>query len=297
MTNTILVPIDGSEQGYGGLEYSLVSFPDATITALHVIDAGRGRQEVGYDIGVSRSWEQRARDTADRLLNRAREQADRHGIEIRTETTMGDPHREILEHIAVRDVDHVVMGSHGESPITRPFVGRVTEAVVRRAPQSVTVVHETPDELRSRDLPGRILVPIDGQERATAALEYALTQFPDAVECTALHVIDAPFDLTEEQITGTYLEPVLDELREEADEILSAAASNATELDGEIETATAFASPASGIVEYAVEHGMDQIVMGKHGRSTVSRLLLGSVAEAVSQRSPISVTLVDGNGE
>ncbi|WP_459890603.1 universal stress protein [Halostagnicola bangensis] len=64
----------------------------------------------------------------------------------------GRPHTEILP-VANTDIDHIVMETHGESPITRSFLGRVSEAVVRRAPVSTTIVPETTTVLRDRDCP------------------------------------------------------------------------------------------------------------------------------------------------
>jgi len=53
--------------------------------------------------------------------------------------------------------------SHGESPITSPFLGHVSEAVVRRAPVSTTtIVPESTAALRERDIPGEVLIPVDG---------------------------------------------------------------------------------------------------------------------------------------
>lgn len=51
-------------------------------------------------------------------------------------------------------------------------------------------------------------------------------------------------------------------------------------------------SPIAHIGEYAKEKGIDLIVMGTHGRSGVSHLLLGSVAENVVRRAPCSVLTV-----
>ena len=51
-------------------------------------------------------------------------------------------------------------------------------------------------------------------------------------------------------------------------------------------------SPIAHIVEYAKETGSDLIVMGTHGRSGFSHLLLGSVAENVVRRAPCSVLTV-----
>ncbi len=43
--------------------------------------------------------------------------------------------------------------------------------------------------------------------------------------------------------------------------------------------------PATEIVRLAEEQGADMIVMGTHGRTGLSRLLMGSVAEAVVRRA------------
>jgi nucleotide-binding universal stress UspA family protein len=46
------------------------------------------------------------------------------------------------------------------------------------------------------------------------------------------------------------------------------------------------------IIDTATETGCDLIVMGTHGRSGVTRLLMGSVAEEVSRRAPCAVVTV-----
>ena len=51
-------------------------------------------------------------------------------------------------------------------------------------------------------------------------------------------------------------------------------------------------SPIAHIVEYARATGIDLIVMGTHGRSGFSHLLLGSVAENVVRCAPCSVLTV-----
>lgn len=47
--------------------------------------------------------------------------------------------------------------------------------------------------------------------------------------------------------------------------------------------------PASEIVRIAGEEGAEMIVLGTHGRTGVTRLLMGSVAEAVVRRAPCPV--------
>jgi nucleotide-binding universal stress UspA family protein len=49
--------------------------------------------------------------------------------------------------------------------------------------------------------------------------------------------------------------------------------------------------PAREIVDYADENDIDHVVMGSHGRSGVSRIVLGSVAENVVRKSSVPVTV------
>jgi nucleotide-binding universal stress UspA family protein len=50
--------------------------------------------------------------------------------------------------------------------------------------------------------------------------------------------------------------------------------------------------PAAETVRYAVDAGMDLVVMGTHGRSGLERLLVGSVTERVMREAPCSVMAV-----
>lgn len=49
---------------------------------------------------------------------------------------------------------------------------------------------------------------------------------------------------------------------------------------------------ADTIIQFALEHAIDRIVMGTHGRSALTHLLLGSVASEVSRSAGVPVTLV-----
>jgi nucleotide-binding universal stress UspA family protein len=55
-------------------------------------------------------------------------------------------------------------------------------------------------------------------------------------------------------------------------------------------------SPAVGILDAAVEWGADLIAMGTHGRSGVSRMLLGSVSDKVVRSSDRPVLLYRPSG-
>jgi nucleotide-binding universal stress UspA family protein len=54
--------------------------------------------------------------------------------------------------------------------------------------------------------------------------------------------------------------------------------------------------PAEEILAYAGKNGVDLIIMNTHGRSGVSRWILGSVAERVVRHSPVPVLMVSAAG-
>jgi nucleotide-binding universal stress UspA family protein len=49
---------------------------------------------------------------------------------------------------------------------------------------------------------------------------------------------------------------------------------------------------ADTIVRFASEQGFDEIIMGTHGRSALTHLLLGSIASDVIRKTELPVTLV-----
>ena len=51
-------------------------------------------------------------------------------------------------------------------------------------------------------------------------------------------------------------------------------------------------APADSIVDYAVNHAIDLIVMGTHGRGALAHLLMGSVAERVVRTASCPVLTV-----
>ncbi|USZ67216.1 universal stress protein [Halorussus salilacus] len=141
VTRRILVPIDGSPPADRALEYALETFPDATITTIHVIDPIDSvyAAEAG-GLPVAEDWYDDAQDRATEIHAKAEERADEFDIEIETVTEVGRPARTILQYTAEHDVSQIVIGSHGRQRIERVVLGSVAERVVRRAEVPVTVV-------------------------------------------------------------------------------------------------------------------------------------------------------------
>jgi len=138
----------------------------------------------------------------------------------------------------------------------------------------------------------RILVAYDGSPQAEDALDYALDEHADD-ELVLLYAIDpGEAGYGGRAATPSYPEEWYEAAREDAAETLEAAVERADAAGIDAETAIEVGSPATAIVEYAEDEDIDHIVTGSHGRSGVTRILLGSVAEAVIRRSPVPVTVV-----
>lgn len=60
----------------------------------------------------------------------------------------------------------------------------------------------------------------------------------------------------------------------------------------QVRRAVRFGHPVEEICHYANKNGMDMVVMGTHGRSALSGLLMGSVTERVLRISPCPVVVV-----
>lgn len=130
----------------------------------------------------------------------------------------------------------------------------------------------------------RVLVPIDGSEQSETALETSFELFPDA-EVHVLHVLQVT------NVGGEDLKSGYDLAVESGEEICDTAAEIAAENGRDIETEMREGNATKVIVDYAEENDIDHIVMGSKGRSGLSRLLLGSVAEGVTRRAPCTVTI------
>ena len=141
-------------------------------------------------------------------------------------------------------------------------------------------------------MPDTILVPLDGSPLAERALRYAVETFPTA-SITTMYVINPVDSIFVAETSGL---PTANEWSEKAQRRAETIHEDATAIAGEygveIATVTEIGRPAREVLDYADEHGIDQIVMGSHGRDGVERAVLGSVAETVMRGGQQPVTII-----
>jgi nucleotide-binding universal stress UspA family protein len=137
-----------------------------------------------------------------------------------------------------------------------------------------------------------ILVPSDFSECSDAAVRYGLelARRFDA-KLHLLHVIQDP--VTQPWVAEGLSLPLLDAVEQWQKAALQRLGAMVPAADaGRVTVVVTIAVPYPEILRYADENSVDLIVMGTHGRSGVTHVLLGSIAERVVRRAPCPVLTV-----
>lgn len=143
----------------------------------------------------------------------------------------------------------------------------------------------------------RVLLPIDGSQFSEAALdEVAKRPWPDGSEVRIVTAAEVPMIIGLEPWAATpiYFEQFEGAVRDSASALVENAVtklkSRGTPL--RISCAVLEGSPREMIVEEADRWGADLIMMGSRGLGAWSRLLIGSVSNAVVHHAKCSVEIV-----
>lgn len=238
----------------------------------------------------------------DELTRRAQELVDRMAERLHAKPVVvnGDPKVAIADYAKEAGVDFVIVGPHQQSGLARFMLGSVAKAIVRSSPCSVEVVRG----VTPKDSPRRILLATDGSEmsklavqsiaerpwpagtevRILSAVELALTPFQSALE--------PPFANAEamEMIREEGMKRAQDAVAS-AEETIAAAGLNTSE-----SISVLVDPPKQVILDEAKLWGADLIVVGSHGHRGISRLVLGSVSEAVATHAECSVDVIRKRG-
>lgn len=147
---SILLPTDFSECGNYALSYaaSLARTFGASILCVHVIEPMV--PTVGYS-GMTEPLpladiSDQLEDSAERELPKLAECEECAGIEVEELIVHGEAASEIVRVAKEKDVDLIVVSSHGRTGLGRILFGSTAEAIVRHAPCPVLVVKPPHEE-------------------------------------------------------------------------------------------------------------------------------------------------------
>ena len=187
---------------------------------------------------------------------------------------VGDPATAILATSRSREVDLIVMGTHGRSGVKRALLGSVAEQVI--AESGIPVLTVRCGEASQRPKLDRILCPVNYNNVSAKALRHAtLLASAFEAELVILHLIEsvAVEDMVRE----------LDKLRDMVGDVSLPVRARVLLNHGEA---------AAQVIEYAEQHDVDLIVLGaeRKGRQTTS--VLGSTTHRVTRNAPCPVLTV-----
>ncbi len=248
-------------------------------------------------------------ETGNNALAPSRRDAETLGIGFETrfaearQMSVGDG---IVQVCLEENCDLIIMGTHGREGIEHLLLGSVAERVTRQAHVPVMLIRNPRDNKTTTEDTLKlehILVAIDGSPQSQQALTTANDLAAKlGANLEVLYVIPDLPPMT--GYTGMEFAPMIDydryekDLEAESKAIVAGALKQLEALPTKVSDVRSSSVPAKGlslgdrILQIALEHGADLIVLGTHGYSFIDRLLLGSVAQTVSHHSKIPVLLV-----
>ena len=141
----------------------------------------------------------------------------------------------------------------------------------------------------------RILVPIDGSATSERALQEAIKLAAGSTLLRLVYVLEEIYSLDAEAYAFVDYPALQEAMRNTGERILAQGAKKVQQSGSTVETAVLDVSGerVASVIDGDAQHwGADLIVIGTHGRSGLSRLLLGSVAEGVARGTSVPVLLV-----
>ncbi len=136
---SVLIPTDGSRGSMAAASHAidLATAFGAAVHVVHSIDLTVGGGELATG-PVYSEFERIGRESVDEVI----EQAEQAGVDrIESSILTGSAGRAIVKYATDRDIDVVVIGTHGRSGLDRWLLGSVAEKVVRTAPMPVMTVN------------------------------------------------------------------------------------------------------------------------------------------------------------
>ena len=143
----------------------------------------------------------------------------------------------------------------------------------------------------------KILCPVDFSDLSDETIEIAI-QLAEKYSASfhIIYVLSRPklYDWSLSGLSATVLDNWYEETKKEVSAKVNALVELIQKDHPEViitSELSEMVDPADGIMEAAATQNSDLIIMGSHGRKGLSRILMGSVAEAVLRHAPCAVMI------
>jgi nucleotide-binding universal stress UspA family protein len=268
----IVVGVDGSRAGLEAVAWAAreAALREAPLRIVHVITEWAAHTETGRYAEVARWMRQGGQSVLATAEDRAR--AERPRLTVETALLPGDPRAALIG--ASEGADLLVLGSHGLGGVRGMLVGSVAHGVAGRAACDVVLVSELPSLPR-----GEIVAGVDGSSASQGVLDFAFAEAE--LRGTRVRVVYA--------WTWPGPEPV-----DEGDErlVVREALAGRRERHPGVDVVEEIVQghPVEALRQAAT--GADLLVVGSRGRGAFAGLVLGSVSQALLQRSPCPLAVI-----
>ncbi len=293
-TTTILVPLDGSRLGEAALP--------AALTLAAALPADLELVSVAEHDPMTAGWRLSSERVHEWFVGYLGDICDRIGevsaVPISTKVLDGSVAERLEERAKLTGAGLIVMATHGRGPVSRAWLGSVADHVMRHVTFPVLLIRPDTDNGVSLDATPqfrRIVIALDGSERAEASLPWA-TRIGRAFHATYTLVRAVPPHFAPSPYLPHVIEETQGRLEEEATEAHAYVERVRTRLGSEeriVEGAVAVGvQPAAAIVRVAAEERADLIAIATHGRGGLGKLMLGSVADKVLRSATTPVLMI-----
>lgn len=212
------------------------------------------------------------------------------GSEIESFFERGQAYAEIVRRAEAWKADLIVVGSHGETGLSRALLGSVAERVTRYAHCAVLCI-------RPHRRTGVVLVATDLSDPSLPAIargaEEAKLRGATLVVAHALDTLLAGYLASAGVFFGSNVPVPSQEAQQQARaNLLEVLRQAMARVGAQGEAIVVDGAAVSGVVRTVDEQQADLLVVGTHGRTGLPRILLGSVAEQLVRLASCSVLVV-----
>lgn len=271
MEYTILVPVEDTTWTSGFISHlnQLARLENSCFVLLRVLPDLTG--VIGMDI------EQRLLE-AEGMLEDCAKHLDIPSERIRFNIEMGKPDSLITQRAIIERADLIAMTTHARAGVSRILDGSVAESVMRVAPCPVLLCHidVAPHPQLSNKRPLRVMVPIDTKHESADVLNTLRKLVPtEACEIILYHSFTGT---SEDNTSGNSIDSEHAFVEQCRQQLVQSGYKVA-------DIVSSFQNPASEIARKVQEMDIDLVAMTTQGKSGLSRLLFGSVAESILHNS------------
>jgi nucleotide-binding universal stress UspA family protein len=139
---TLLIPVDGSDYSLKAVDYAVYRARESkTPIEVHLLNVQMALASVNVKLFVSaESLESYYRDEGHRALEVPLARAKSTGLTVTPHIGVGDPAKIIIDYVAEKKADEIIMGSHGRGALAGAFVGSVAQKVVHLSSVPVVLI-------------------------------------------------------------------------------------------------------------------------------------------------------------